>query len=522
MSCCYQTLQKNVKRDGFVVFYNHKVQMSRFLKDIDGVSASLSQMGLSKGDVVTVYLPSCIQAIALFYACSKLGLVANFVHPQVPLNMLKQNLQQTQSKALFFYDWLVKDESTLLQLNQQLVRCSIADYVGVRKLPFGLYSALSVKRAKGVFKYAKLARNDNATPCVGGDDDVLCYMHSGGTSGEPKIVKLTNANFDAVARGLQHMHPFPNLNQQACLVSLPVFHAYGLAVSVHAPLIMRYNMIVMPAFEPKSVVRYMKKYNVAFWCVVPAMLQKLAKYKLLDNKYMGKIETMWCGGDSVDEKLVNKVDDILAKRGSNARLFRGYGLTEVCGVCTANTIAHYCKGSCGKAMLGCSVAIVDDDGNKVDANVRGEVVVCSPGLMSGYLQGEDSIFTLDGKKYIRTGDVGYLNEDGYLFLVDRKKRTLKISAVNVFPAEIEACVKTLPFVEDACAVGVVVDGKQYVKVYVCLSQSVDASKVEQQVKKVCQDNLIKYCVPQYVQILPAMPRTVVGKVDYKALQQQQR
>lgn len=517
MNTCYEVMLNRCKKDGKIVYYDHAIPMSRFIRDVDALARGLADLGLSKGDAVTVYLPTCPQSVSAFYACSKLGLIASFVHPLTPFDELSANVSATRSRALLFYDALVRDERPLLKLNVPLVRCSIADYVTFRKPVYAIYAKAIGKRVKGVCSYRKLIKNTAPTPIVGDERDVVCYMHSGGTGGQPKIVKISNYAFNRTATAIVDMYNPVNDGTNYYLTTLPVFHAYGLCNSVHTGFVAGFNLAMVPQYDVKVVNRYFNKYNVTAWAVVPAMLVKLLKANAFDHPRFGKLDVIWCGGDVVSERLVEQVDGILAKYSKRpARLMRGYGLTETCGVCAVNNYDNYASNSCGQPIFGCQVEIWDDLGNVLPAGETGEIVLTADGLMSGYLDG-DAPFVKDGR-WLKTGDMGYLDEQGFLYVVDRKKRMVKISAVNVFPAEVEARIAELPFVREACVVGVKVEGKQYLKAYVTVCDGTDRSEVETQVIAYCKAHLIRYAVPTYVEVLDVMPRTKLAKIDYKVLE----
>lgn len=516
---CYEFLQRGADRNGFIVYYGHKLKISDFLVDVERCAAGLALLGLNKGDVVTLQLPTCPQALAIFYACSKLGLVANIVHPLVPVNLLAENVKKTKSKALFFYDATVSDEYPLKRLGQILVRCSISDYVCIRKPAYKLYSAMSGRRIRGLDTYIKLLKRgcDVTTENVGKTDDILCYMHSGGTSGSPKIVKLTNAAFQWVVDGMFKMY-HPEVHHGDCnLATLPVFHAYGLCSAMHGPLCVGYSLVLVPKFDAKAVRALLDKFNVKVWSVVPAMLKKMLAQSVFDCKGLKNLDVIWCGGDTCEESLVERVDGILSRHGTRARLMRGYGLTEMCGVSIVNNFDYYKKESCGRPMPGFFVEIWDEEGNALPQGSYGEIAVSGGGIMSGYLEGEDCLVQRDGTLWVKTGDIGYL-EDGYLFVIDRKKRSLKIAAVNVFPSQIESCVAKLEFISEACAVGVKVEGKQFVKLFVTLKRPMDSDVVIRRITEHCKSNLIGYAVPRFVEIIESMPRTPLGKIDYRQLE----
>ena len=519
MPSCYQYLLDGADRKGVIVYYGHKLPISTFLADVENLAGAFATLGLRKGDVVTLYLPSCPQSLAAFYACSKLGLVANVIHPLVPVNLLAQNLQKTQSKVLLFYDATVKDETPLQKLDQTLVRCSIADYVTLRKPVFALYSHFSGKRLKNIATYKQLLSEGRGvtTETNGKGSDLLCYMHSGGTSGQPKIVKLTNDAFNGVCDGMKAMYHPDVKHGEFQLATLPVFHAYGLCSAMHGPLWVGYSLAIVPKFNTKTVKKYLNRYNVRGWSVVPAMLKKMLADGTFDCKGLSNLDVIWCGGDVCEEKLVERVNEIIKRHGSRAELMRGYGLTEMCGVCIVNNYDFYQKESCGRPMPDNFVEIWDEHGESVPDGEIGEIAVAGGGVMSGYLEGDDCLVEKGGKTWVKTGDVGYLS-DGYLHVVDRKKRSLKIAAVNVFPAQIEACVSQLEYVSESCAVGYRVNDKQYVKVFVTLNKDVEAERVKREVIDVCKQNLIQYAVPYFVEVIDAMPRTDFGKIDYKKLE----
>lgn len=513
---CYQLFAERADKNADVIFYGHRTPVSVLLAHVDGLAASLSSLGLKVGDVVTLYLPTCPQAIAAFYACSKCGLIANVVHPLTPIAKLGQNLQAVGSKALLFYDALVKDERPLAEFGQILVRCSIADYVSLRKPIYKLYSAISGKRLGGgkCLFYSKLVRNKSVTGDCGNAQDPVCYMHSGGTGGEPKTVVLSNRAFNELALAMTDRYDLPIERGECSLVTLPVFHAYGLCAAIHAPLVMGFGLILVPKFGANRVDGCIRRYNATFWTTVPVMLKKMLASKRFRGKHLRKIKVVWCGGDAVSEDLVQAVDSHVAAFGGSAKVMRGYGLTETCGVCVVNTYSFNKPFTCGQPLPGCSVIVADENGNPLPVGEKGEIVITSVGAMNGYLGGESA------KQGIATGDVGFLDEDGYLTVVDRKKRMVKIAAVNVFPSEVEKVICQLPSVDEACVVPVDISGKTFLKAFVTLtgdSRPFDPSVVIDH----CAKRLIKYAVPRFVEVLPQMPRTKIGKIDVYALQKKQ-
>lgn len=522
---CYEMLIENADiKKGNILFYNHKISMKTFLRNIDDFAISLKKLNFKKNDVLTIYLPTCPQALVAFYACSKLGIIANIVHPLLPIEKLKDILKQMNSKGLMFFDILVKNQKVLSGLNQTLIRCSIADYVVFRKPLFSLFVRCKCKYYKKAIKYSELIRHSKKEANVkvkGKSDDVVCRMHSGGTSGQPKIIELQNFAFNNLSRELEKMYTRKERGggSEYSLVALPVFHAYGLGVSIHTCLTNGYSVILVPKFQPKKLNAFIKRYNVTFFSGVPIMFKKMICYKNFYGKHLTKLRDLWCGGDVLPESFVEHFDTILKRYKSPARLFRGYGLTEVTSVCTANTFENYRPYSCGKAIPGTKVEIWDDSNMPLSPNTIGEIVVNSPSCMKGYLNETNCFVYKKREKWIKTGDLGYLDNDNFLYILDRRKRSIKINAINIFPSEIETLVKQLDYIDEACAVPYHYNERIYIKLYITLNnkdilENKGEDKIKREIFVLCQNKLIKYSVPKVIEIIDEMPRTNFGKIDF--------
>lgn len=524
---CYEMLVDGVDlKKGCLIFNDHKIGMKQFLRNIDDFAISLKNIGFKKRDVLTLYLPTCPQALVAFYACSKLGVVANIVHPLMPFDKLKENLAQTKSKGIVYYDILIKNPKELGKLNQILISCSISNYVFFRKAVFSLISIFkcSGHHLKGKHKFSKLikhSKNEQAVKVYGKADDVVCTMHSGGTSGQPKIIELTNYAFNDLSVSLEKMYTrkIRGGGSEFSLVALPIFHAYGLGVSVHTCLTNQYSLILVPKFKPKTFNNLIRRYNVTFFAGVPVMFKKMIEHKNFYGKHLQKLKDLWCGGDVLTESFVEHFDTILEKYNCSARLFRGYGLTEVSSVCAANTFENYKPFSCGKAIPNTKIEIWDEQNKPLKPKTIGEIAVASPSVMKGYLNEVNGFVYKDKLKWIKTGDMGYMDEDGFLYILDRRKRSIKINAINVFPSEIENLVKKIDAIDEACAVPYHYNDKTYIKLYVTVKsineETFNEEKIKKEILNLCKNNLIKYSVPRMIEIIDAMPRTDFGKIDFK-------
>lgn len=529
---CYSKLMRAYKdnQKGYIVFNKHKMKTSELLRDIESFSYALKYLGFKRGDTLTLYLPTCPQSVVAFYACSKLGVRANIVHPMLPFERLVKNMEKTNSRGLMYYDILIKDQQKLEETNQILIRCSISDYVFFRKMFYKIYTRLTTKSTKFSMNYknllgsfSKIKEGDmkHLKTGAGQADDAVVSMHSGGTSGLPKIVNLSNNALNGLADNLYETYTKRDavVENEYAVAALPIFHAYGLGVSIHTCLCNHYNLILFPSFNPRQVNDSIRKYNVTFMAGVPIMFKKMMAQSNFEGKHLSKLKDLWCGGDVVSENFVEHFDEIMRKYGAKARLYRGYGLTEVSSVCAFNTRADYKKNSCGKPMANTIIEIWDPETEKrLKPNQIGEIVVSTSAIMKGYEDGT-GLTERDGRLYVKTGDAGYLDEEGFLFVIERLKRTIKIAAVNIFPAEIEEVARTHPLVVEACAVPYHYNEKPFIKLFVTVNDSnCKQNKLEKELKDLIKAKLIKYATPREVIILEQMPMTQLGKVNYKELE----
>ncbi len=524
---CYSRLAEEYKdktSNSVIVFNQHKIKTAHMLKEIDAFALVLCQLGFKKSDTLTLYLPTCPQAIVAFYACSKIGVIANIVHPLMPIEKLVSNIKKTKSKGLMFYDILIPDQKALEGTGQILIDCSVTDYVFWRKPAYFAYAWFKSKPSKKTLSYRKLIRHAHKNQIkkveeCKDSEAIVTSMHSGGTSGVPKIVNISNRALNSLNDNLYQMYVGinPVRENEYGMVALPIFHAYGLGVSIHTCLLNHYNLILVPKFNPKLINKLIKKYNVTFMAGVPIMFRKMMEESNFEGEHLAKLKDLWCGGDVVSENFIEHFDEKLKKWGSTARLLRGYGLTEVCSVCSVNTLKDYKMNSCGKPMPNTNIEIWDEDENKLEAGRIGEIAISTDALMSGY-EDESGLVEKDGRLFIKTGDLGYLDEDGFLFVLERKKRTIKISAVNVFPSEIEDVAKRHEAVKEACAVSYHYNEKTYIKLYLTLKKEFKQSRLFREMRELIGQNLIRYAIPKEVIVLNEMPRTPLGKINYKKLE----
>ena len=517
------------KNDVAICFLYKKFSYGFLKNEVDKVACFLVEQGIKKGDVVTVALPNIPSSVSVFYAINKIGAIANMVHPLVPFSLLKERMIQTNSKLLFAFDLLLDGYfGQLVGDGFKVVVCRANDYL--TKFESFFYTHFGKKRCKNIdktkcmfFADAQKTKLFDINAKVNGND-VAIIMHSSGTTDKSKSACLTNEGFNYVANNVINVLPWGNKlgRGMASLAVLPTFHAFGMGVSTHTILSFGYQSVMIPKYSAKLIVKKIRQKNVAIIAGVPTMFAGMVEQKAFKGKKLKKLKVAFCGGDKLDFNLKNKFDTIVAQYGGTCVLDEGYGLTEASGVLCVNTRKEQKQGSVGKPVGDTVVIAFDENGSPLPNGELGELCISSPAVMKGYLQGdkivETGLFEFCDKRFVKTGDVGYVDDDGFVFFKQRQKRIEKVSGVNVFPAEAEQVVSQVPGVKACCVKGVPHNTKGVVmKAYVVADDGVDANKLICKLKAECNAKLDKWTQPKIYEVLKDLPLTQFGKVDYKSL-----
>lgn len=525
---CYEFLVERSKGGDFdaALFGGNSIKFSRMLADIDSLADFLSAKGIVSGDCFTIFLPTTVQCFVSFYALNKIGAIANIVHPQTPPEVLKSTMEVTKSKGVFILDLFACKYSQMLNdMGMLSIICSNSDYIGglghiaarVREIT----KAKNFRRINGKNEYKYLTAISHGNPVQRFErtdgTNVAAYLHGGGTTGESKTIKLSSFALNALVEKMDKIDTGYHSGKECTLITLPMFHAFGLGVLLHFSLCNGFCCIPMPKFSADEAIKEMKKYNVTFMVGVPNMYRKLLENESFEGEHLKKLRFLFCGGDLVSEQFLTDFNKTIKKFGGNARLMRGYGLTEVCSVCCTNTPEAVKTNSIGKPLDGVTMEIWDNKKQVLPPNSVGEIVINSSTLMEGYLTwqnlpNEGIYIDESGKRWVRTGDLGCIDEDGFLFFTGRKKRLIVISGYNVYPTDIENAVMSLPYVREACAAEAFNNDKPYIKLFVSLNSTRHDAAIEA-IKAYCAENLPIYYSPREIVVLPELPRTQLGKID---------
>jgi long-chain acyl-CoA synthetase len=357
-----------------------------------------------------------------------------------------------------------------------------------------------------------------------GKDDAI-YLHGGGTTGRSKTIIHSNYSFNFLAYSMYALDAQHDNTKSYSLCVLPCFHAYGLGVAIHYALCNAYRPIMIPKFDAIQANELIKKYCVMEILGVPKMFQKMIEAPNFENEGVKNLKVLSVGGDFVSDEFVDYFNTRIAALGSTAFLGRGYGLTEMCAVCTANTgITDPKTTTVGRPVYGTEIQIWDEDCNSLPMGKVGEIVITGETMMNRYLPDdviqETGIYTdADGKNWIRTGDVGYLDKDGHLVFTSRIKRIIIIAGYNIYPATIEEKVLELDYISEVCACqGYDENEKPYVKLVVSLTdKEADEEAIKEKLMTFCKENFEGYACPRKIFVMDELPRTKMEKIDFVKL-----
>ena len=357
-----------------------------------------------------------------------------------------------------------------------------------------------------------------------GKDQEAIILHSGGTTGVPKNILLSNGNINIVVEQAKIMLPDTN-NSDRMLSILPLFHCFGLVEGVHFPLCIGASIILVPKFDAKRFDKLITKYNPTIIPGVPTLFEAMLTNEHMDNIDLSYVKYVVSGGDSLNATRNDAINKFLRQHNCRHNIIQGYGMTETSGGVVFGGLGSDVLGSVGAPLPGVEVKIVKID-NQEEANFGevGEILISGPNVMIGYLDNEEATNEMikkdiKGKRWVHTGDLGYLNEDGVLFFVQRLKRMLIVSGYNVYPSHIEDVIMSHPAVDSCGVIGIPHPYKvQVPKAYIVLKSDVEASaKLKMEIRDYCKKNLSSYMIPKEFVFKESLTKTLVGKVDYKEL-----
>ena len=520
------------------VYYGHKVTFKNFVKKIEKAARALKNYGVKEGDRVTICMPNTPEGITMVYAVNMVGAICNMVHPLSSEKELEYYIKVAESKYVLVFD-AVFDKIYRLRDTAGLERIIVvrpSDGLGFLKQK--MYRLLHVKKVRlpvndsRVVLWEDFIANSyfyqgNVHEERGGNDPAV-ILYSGGTTGAPKGVMLNNLNFNALA--VQATEVIKQTTPGATVLSiLPLFHGFGLGVCIHIPLSKGMGCILIPAFSHRQFADMIKKNEPNFIVGVPTLFEALIATKLKAND-LKSITAVICGGDSLNQTLRDKVNRFLKAHGSNAKIRVGYGLTEATGATCLSPENSFNDGIIGAPFPDMYFKIIKN-GTFDEAAVgeEGEICISGPLVMMGYLNNDAETAQVihvhaDGKVWLHTGDLGYLGEDGFIYFAQRLKRMIISSGYNIYPTHLESIINSHEAVLTSTVIGIDHHYKgQVPKAFIVLKPGYKAGKkVEREIRELLERNVPVYALPAAYEFRDKLPQTLVGKVAFKKLENEEK
>lgn len=526
---------KNHLNDTALDYYGRKFTYADLIVNVKKTAAALRGAGVKKGDIITVVSIMTPEIIALFYAADMMGATLNLVDPRYSVEGIREYIEEVDSHLLVCLNVVYercRQAAKRTNVEKVIVLSPADSLPPVMAVGYKLTTPDKNKYASNVIRWKQFIKGGEgqSTASEPYDPDHACVVvHTGGTTGSPKGVMLTDDCFNGIALQFQ---AYPKLfhRGQKLMNIMPPFIAYGFACGIHLPLVLGFTVVIIPNLDPDKLGSLVLKHKPEHMFGVPTHYQQLASDPKLRDKDLSFIINYAAGGDSLSRGAEQTVNDFLAAHGARYPIAKGYGMTEVSSAATVAAGLDNKPGSVGIPMVNTVVAAFEPGTDQeLPIGQRGELCISGPCLMKGYYNKPEETAILlrrhpDGRVWAHTGDMGYLDEDGFVFLDSRIKRMIiRHDGFKVFPSMIENVVSRHPAVHQCSVVGCA--DKDHTQgrlpfVYIVLKADTTAKKkqVIRELERMCAEELPEYVQPVAYKFISSMPMTPVGKVDYRQLE----
>lgn len=490
--------------------------------NINMVANALKRMGVVEDESVTVCMPNIPEAIFLIYAINKIGAVANVIHPLSDVNEIRNAVSLTDSNLIFTTD--VSYSTVSAACVQNIVVCEVSNSMPtVLKTLYNVKNRKNLKHANDAITWKKFVSDAGiiAPSVKRNKNDAAVLIYSGGTTGKSKGIVLSNLCFNALA--IQCIAVCPEAKPGASMLSaLPIFHGFGLCVSVHAPLCLGMKCILIPKIDVKKLNETIKKKKPTILPAVPTMLKAITNNNNLGPDSLKSVKVILSGGDYLSDDLRAKVIDYFRSCGSKAHIRIGYGLSEATAFFTATAYGAEDIDNIGIPNPDTQIRVCDPDTNeKLPDGEIGEICVNGPTVMLGYVNDKEETDNAirthsDGTQWLHTGDLGYL-DNGVLHFTSRLKRMIISNGYNIYPTELENILNKCKYVASSVVVGIKDKVREEApKAVIVLKNGVQrTAEIEKEIKDFCKKNIAKNAQFKEIEFTDALPTTKIGKINYR-------
>lgn len=530
--------QKNKSRDKTALEYvGNKVSYQKMFENINIVERAFIHYGIKEGDIVTVSIPNMPEAAYIFYALSKIGAVSNMVDPRTSVASIKEYIEETNSKMVIMIDVAIQKVIALkdkIPFLKTVVSVSPSfSFPAPVKLLYNMKNKIDLPSGvidwKDFFASGKSGQLFDVDNNKNAKDKPVLIVHTGGTTGSPKGVVLSNLNINA--RAFQSvLFPTETKSTHRWLDIMPPFIAYGIGSGLHFPLTVGMEVILIPKFDPDKFDELLIKYKPNQIAGVPSHWYTVINSRKMQNQDLSYLVTAGVGGDSMDEKLEKDTNSFLEKHHCRYKITKGYGMTETNGSVCRTYNDNNPIGTVGIPFSHSVISVFDPETlEELPYNKTGELCLSGPSIMLGYYNNPEETNKIKknhhGREWIHSGDVGYITEDGNIFILNRIKRMIiRYDGFKIFPSMIEKALLTHKDVVSCCVVGAHDSehnqGQLPVAYLVLSNKSGNNDIIRKQLFDICETELPEYAQPKDIVIKESLPLTSIGKVDYRCLEKE--
>lgn len=520
-------------------YFGNRFSYNEFFYNINICAKALREYGVREKDIVTICSPNMPEALYAFYACNKIGAVADMVHPLSSPEQLENYLNNSKSRILIMVDFNYDKMKDVIPKTKVFKTILVSPK---ESMPLGLtvgYTltrTITQKKPKLTdntymswrdFMAAGITSRDNFRANVK-KEDLAIILHSGGTTGTPKGIMISNYNFNAIAQQ-SAVNVIDVRPKDKIVTVLPIFHGFGLGISIHTPLCLKVETILMPEYDANRFYKIWKNDRPHVILGVPTLWEGMMSNPKFDNIDMSQLKYIVSGGDNLTIPAEQRINDFLHKHGAHVNICKGYGMTESVAATCYTFPGTNEPGSIGIPMVGNTYKIFDPEtGEELPLGEEGEICVQGPTVMMGYLNNKEETDNVlrkhdDGEVWLHTGDIGYISLNGIVYYTQRLKRMIVVSGFNVYPSTIEEVISKHECVEKACVIGVPHQYKMHVpKAFIVLKKGIEPSaKIKKEIIDMCKESLSVYSQPKYFEFRDSLPKTLYGKVDFKELEKEE-
>ena len=519
-------------------FMGRSTTYRQLLEHVERCAKALKTIGIRENDCVTIAMPNCPQAIAMFYAINMVGGIANMVHPLSSEKEIEFYLNESNSVTVITLDQFyhkieaIRNNTNIVNVIIASIRDELSQPLKtgymltegrkIRKIPDDapvIRWQKFLNLSKSCFWRYKVERKP---------EDPAVILYSGGTTGSTQGFVLTNLNFNALSQQVIATNPMFRPGDRM-LAAMPIFHGFGLGVCIHTMLTQGGRCVLVPRFTAKSYSKLITKYKCNFIAGVPTLYEALLRLPNMEKADLSSLKGVFSGGDSLTIELKKKFDKFLYDHKAVIQIREGYGTTEcVTASCLTPPTMHR-EGSIGLPFPDTYYKIVTPGTDEeLPYGEEGEILLAGPTVMREYLHHpEETAQTLrrhaDGLTWVYTGDLGVMDADGFVYFRGRRKRMIITSGYNVYPAQLENILEAHEAVQRCCIIGVPDSYKmQKVKAFVMLKPGFPATEeTKQSILAHCRKNIAKYAMPYDIEFRENLPTTLVGKVAYRVLEDEE-